>query len=218
MISGDRVSSAQLGRARDLFAHDHAHAAADERVLHRGHDHRHVVERAAPDEHRVVHAADLDRGLEPVLVRFRVNELQRVVRAQPGIVLGVLARVEEHLEAVAGAHPEMVPALRAHLEAGSQFFVVDRPAARRTLHPEAFGHPARLGRGGHGLSGLLEPRHTRNVQQDAGTELSGRWAIGQLGNRQSGIGPLGAWHQADRRPSKLSVRFNQRTFNDPISQ
>ena len=38
MMTGSRSAMRALDAARDLFADDDAHAAADERVLHRRHD------------------------------------------------------------------------------------------------------------------------------------------------------------------------------------
>ena len=46
MMMGQRRSIAFSMRARDLLADDHAHAAADERVLLRGHDGVDAVDRS----------------------------------------------------------------------------------------------------------------------------------------------------------------------------
>ena len=54
MISGSAPLERALDRARDLLAHDDAHAAADEAVFHRGHHDLDAVEPARGDDHRVL--------------------------------------------------------------------------------------------------------------------------------------------------------------------
>ena len=70
--------------------------------------------------------------------------------------------VEQHAQALGGADPEVMRALRADVEVGREILVVDRPArSPGHLTHETFGHAARLllGRRGDRLRGLLEPGH-----------------------------------------------------------
>jgi hypothetical protein len=128
------VSQRALDRPRDRFAHDHAHAAADERVLHRGNRHGNAVERARGRDDRVVQAGGLDARVETLAIRLRVREVQRVIRAEFRVVHVVLA-VEEQRQALGRVHPEVVRALRAHLQIRDEILVVENLPARRALDP-----------------------------------------------------------------------------------
>ena len=79
-------------------------------------------------------------------VRLRVGELQRIERAQAGVVLGPRAAVEQQLQPLGRRHPEVMAALRADLLVVDQLLVVDGAPARRALDPETFRDAARLSR------------------------------------------------------------------------
>ena len=76
-------------------------------------------------------------------------------------MLLVSAVVEERLQALGGADPEVVRALGTDVEAGLEVLVVDQLGAAGTLDPEALGDSAGFfGRGRRDwLPGLLEPGH-----------------------------------------------------------
>ena len=84
-----------------------------------------------------------------------VND-ERIGRDQILVVLGPLA-VEQHAQALGGADPEVMRALRADVEVGREILVVDDLRAAGTLDPQPFGHAARLllGRAAIGLRVFL---------------------------------------------------------------
>ena len=144
ITTGSRRSMARSIGSRDLLADDHAHAAADEGVLHRRDDARLAVDLARGGDDRVLHAGGLPRGPQPFGVRLRVHELQGIDRRQALVVRDEPAAVEQHPQPVGRANPEVVPAFRADVEAGGEVLVVDRLRAAGALHPQAFRNLAGL--------------------------------------------------------------------------
>ena len=159
MITGACALERQLDAADDLLADHDAHRAADEAVFHRRDDRLDAVDAADADDHRVLLAGGLLGGRQPRLVRLGVGELQRVVRGQVRRDLLPLLVVEQRLQPLGGAQPEVVRALAADVQVLDEILGVDDGVALRTLHPQAFGHPAGLLGRRNRLARLLEPRH-----------------------------------------------------------
>ena len=148
-----------LDASRDLLADDHAHAAADEAVLHRRHDGFVPVDAPACDDDRVVHAGRRDARLQARMVRLRIGELQRIRRDEPAVVFDPRA-VEQRAQPIEGAHAEVKAALRADAQILREILVVEDLRAPCALDPQALGHPAWLCVGGvDPLARLFEPGH-----------------------------------------------------------
>src|SRR5207244_13646740 len=80
--------SGALAHARELLPDDAAHRAAHEAELHHRELARVLLDRRAADHHRLAQARrELGLG-KPLRVRAEIEELERVVRAQGGGVLG----------------------------------------------------------------------------------------------------------------------------------
>jgi hypothetical protein len=148
-----------LDRPGDLFPDHDAHAAADEAVLHRGDDSLDAVDAPGCGDDRLVQPGRLDACREPLPIGLRVGEGERIGRFEAAIVLLPVA-VEERAEPFGCREAEVVRTLGAHAEAGDQVLVVDDLSARRTFHPQAFGHPALLVGRLYWLFLLLEPGHS----------------------------------------------------------
>ena len=153
-------------RPGDLFAHDDAHAAADERILHRRDHDVETVQPSGRDDDGVFDAGRLDRRLQAVAVQLGVSKTKRVVRGQVREVFGPFG-VKQRAKAIGGADTEMVGALGADMQVGLEILVVKDLRTVRTLDPQSFGHPAGLlSRGGrHRLPGLLKPGHRDTLPQ-----------------------------------------------------
>ena len=117
-----------LDGARDFFADDGAHRAADEIEFHRAAHDRAAVEQAFGGEQGVGHAQLAAGFLEAVGVGLGVLELQRIVGGELGVVLDPVA-VEQHLDALARVQAEMVLALGADAQVALEVFLPDDGAA-----------------------------------------------------------------------------------------
>ena len=151
----------QLHRASHFFAHHRAHRAADELELHRAADHRPAVEQPFGGDDGVGHAQLAARFLQARGVGPGVREVQRIAGSQRGVMLHP-ARIEQQLEPLRRAQPEMVLALGADAPVGVEVFLPDHGAAVLALGPQPFGlHPALVGRRGlfDPLFFPLEPGH-----------------------------------------------------------
>ena len=148
-----------LDRPGDLLSDDDAHAAADERVFHGRDDGLDAVDAALSGDHRIVEAGGGDAGVEPLVIRLGIGELERVGGCQPAVEFLPLT-VVEHPQPLRGAQPEVVPAFRADTQASDEILVVDDLRAGGAFDPETFGYPALLVGWLNGLSLLLEPGHS----------------------------------------------------------
>ena len=116
-------------------------------------------QRVAVDRRRPVTIASpspvVDLGLgEPLGVRPQVEEVERVGRAQVGVLLRERARVGELLDPLARPHGEVVPALRADAKVLRELVVaVVRAAARARVRD---GFAAVAGSSGRLLSCSIE--------------------------------------------------------------
>ncbi len=120
------LGQGHFGGARDLLAHHHAHAAADEGVLHGGDDDRHSVDGARADDDGVSESGLLNRGRQPIPIRLGIGELQWVGRSQKRVVLGPSATVEQHGEPFGGGHAEVMATVGTDLKRFRQVLVVER--------------------------------------------------------------------------------------------
>ena len=157
-------SSAARSQARDeLLADDAPHRAAHEREVHDREPAAAALDRGAARDHRVAEARrELGLG-EPLRVRPQVEEVERVRRAEVGVLLVERARVGKLLDPLARPHREVVAALLADAEVlGELVVAVVRAAAgtgvRMGLVRRGSGVALALdgdvdaiGPGGHGL-------------------------------------------------------------------
>ena len=97
----------RLHRAGDLLAHHDAHAAADERVLHDGEDHRGPLDLGAHHDDGVVEAGLFGALREPVAVFHPVAETEGIVGADAGGNLPIDPLVNQHLDALARPEPQV---------------------------------------------------------------------------------------------------------------
>ena len=150
-----------LDRAGDFLADHHAHAAADEGVLHRRDDRGDAVDPSRPDDERVLEAGRGPRRRQPFLVRLGIGELERIGRDQTLVVLDPDAVIEERAQPLDGADAEVVGAFRTDVQVRREILVVDDLRTAGTLDPQALRHAAGLdrGRGGDRRARLLEPGH-----------------------------------------------------------
>ena len=111
---------------------------------------------------RVVEAGGGDAGVETLVIRLGVGELERVGGRQPVVEFLPLAVVERP-KPFRGAQPEVMRALRADAQAGREVLVVDDLPAGWAFDPEPFGHPALLVGWLNGLALLLEPGHSGKI-------------------------------------------------------
>ena len=171
MTTGSARVDRALDAARDLLADHHAHAAADEAVFHRRDDRRRC-RRCVPDadDHRVLHAGrSRSLAFEPRLVRLGVGE-RRADRSRRG---PRRARSSSPSNSIRSRSVALRRKWCAHFgqtfRLVGEILVVDDLRAAGTLHPQPFGHPARLflRRRRDRLARLLEPRHSGSL-----TELS----------------------------------------------
>ena len=133
--SGARRSSASSAAARDRLADAAAHAAADEGEVHRGEHDRAAADRRGPVERALAGPRLALRLREPLRVRLRVGEAERVERLDLRRELDEAALVEQLLEPLADRQAEVVVALRADAEVALEALVVDEGVAGRALRP-----------------------------------------------------------------------------------
>ncbi len=89
-------------------------------------------------ENGIVETRLLLCNAQALLIRFHISEIKRIGGSQAGIDQ-LIARLEQHVDALARSDLEMVLALGANVEIGIQLGLVERLAAARTLYPETFG-------------------------------------------------------------------------------
>ena len=125
--------------AGNFLAYDRAHAAADECVFHRAHNHGAPVQLAAGIDHRVLQAG-IGLGLfQARRVGLEIHEFQRVGRNQIRVEYLVLSAVEELRQPGAGVNAEVLLALRTNVEVLLEILLPDDLAAVLTLHPQPLG-------------------------------------------------------------------------------
>ena len=148
-----------LHAAGNFLAHDDAHASANEAVLHGRDDGGVAIDPPGRDDDGILEPRRRRSSLEPGLVRLGVLELERVRRRQHAVVFGPLV-VEERVEAISGAQPEVKRAFRADTEIRDEVLLVEDLHARRALHPQPFGYATgAIGVRFNRLPAPLEPRH-----------------------------------------------------------
>src|SRR5581483_5241777 len=144
--------------ASNGFAHNSTHRAADKAVLHRRDNYIQPVDLADSIHDGVVQPGLLLRLLQACLVGLQIGEAQRVGRAQVA-VYELIARVEEHVDALPGAYLEVVAAVGTDLEIGLKICIPDGLAALRALGPEALGSNLVVGGRDNLVRVALEPGH-----------------------------------------------------------
>jgi hypothetical protein len=153
-----------LDGPRDLLAHHNAHAAADEGVLHRQQHAFLPVDGTRCRDDGVLEPGGVCAGPQPFRVPLRVHERERIGRSQACIVLHEAPAVEQLLQPLSRANPEMVAALGADVQVGGEVLVEDGLRAAGALYPQTLGDFAGLrGRRLDRLAALLEPRHDRRA-------------------------------------------------------
>ena len=166
-MTGSRAVERPLDGARDLLADDHAHAAADEAVLHRRDDALDAADAAGRGDDRVL-AARCARCWSSSRCRYGLVSVNcsGSVDVRPASCSSHSPSNSDP-QALGRGQPEVMRALRADAEAGREILVVDDLRARRTLDPQPFGHPAlvrpRLDR----LAVFLEPGHRRRIHHNS---------------------------------------------------
>ena len=177
MAGGQRA----VDRARDGLAHDSAHAAADEGVLHHGEDYGVRADVADGVDDGVVEAGLLLGLGEALLVGLQVGELERIGGAELEVDEFV-AGFEQVVDAFAGVDAEVIAAFRADVLVGGDVRLEDDLLAGGAAHPQALG--------AHGLLRVVddlvvfafEPAHARCLPssmpyQTASTIVAGRREI-----------------------------------------
>ena len=142
----------------DGLADNGAHGAADEAVLHRGDDDFEAVDLADGVDDGVIEAGLLLFLLKAIFVGFEVDEAERVSGAKAGVD-ELIAGVQQHIDALAGADLEVMAAVRTDLQVGFEVGVEDRFAALRTLGPQTFGANLVVGGRDDLVVIALEPGH-----------------------------------------------------------
>ena len=145
ITTGARIVDRALDAARDLLADDHAHAAADEPVLHRGDDGRDAVDRAGRDDDRIFQPGGSMPAFSRALYGFVSVNASGSVETRPGSY-SVHSSSNSMRSRSVGVDAEVVRAFRTDVQVGGEILVVDDLRAAGTLDPESFGHPAGLGR------------------------------------------------------------------------
>ena len=119
-----------LARSRELLSDHASHGAAHEGEVHDRQPTPLVLDRRAAADHRVAEAG-VDLGFrEPLGVRAKVEERERVGRAQLGVLLARTSRGLPVARSAPGRHRKVVAALRADAKVLSELVVaIVRPAA-----------------------------------------------------------------------------------------
>ena len=148
--------------AHEPLADDRAHRARDEAKLERGRHDGHALQRSGHDDERVALVGLALCLVQSFAITLRVLESQRVERLEIRRELVARLGIEEHLEPLASADPQMVAALRAHVQIAIELGAIELCGASGALDPEPFGHRmlALLG-ADPGRHQLIEPTHTR---------------------------------------------------------
>src|ERR1019366_660704 len=113
-----------------------SHRSAHEGVLHRANDDADAVEFPLGAENGITFSDTGLVHLQAVAVALRVTKLEWVARSDVAGEFFVLAVVEQDLETLAGAEPEVVIALRTDVEVLLHFLAVDDLFAVVALDPE----------------------------------------------------------------------------------
>ena len=120
----------------ELLADDAPHGAAHEVEVHDRELDGVLVDARGAADRRVLLAALRLRLLDPLGVRLLVAEPERVPTDEVGIELGEAALIDQQLDALARAEPEVVIALRADVVVADELLVEEHLAAPRTLGPK----------------------------------------------------------------------------------
>src|SRR5207247_1890736 len=120
----------------ELLPDDAPHRAAHEVEVHDRELDRVAVDPRGPADRRVLLAALRLRLLDTLRVRFLVGEAERVAAGQVDVVLGEAALIDQQLDALARAEPEVVIAVRADHVVPDELLVEQHLAAARTGRPE----------------------------------------------------------------------------------
>ena len=142
----DKRLAAETGAVRGAsngFADHRAHGTSDESVLHGADDDLVRAEAAGGVEDGVVEAGLRLSLLEPLLIGLDVGEVERVGGAQAAIHQ-LIARLEQHVDALTRADAEMVLAFGANVEVGQQIGLPDDRATGSALDPQTLGAHPRL--------------------------------------------------------------------------
>src|SRR5208282_1258060 len=90
-------------------------------------------------DHRIQQSRVTLRLLQTGRVRLQIHKLQGVRRGQITVERLIFTVIEQQRQPGSGVDPEVLAALRAHVQVVFQIFLpYDLPAAL-TLHPQAFG-------------------------------------------------------------------------------
>jgi hypothetical protein len=128
-------------RARHLFAHHRAHAAAHEEEIHHRERDRLAADRGDAGERRVLHPGVLLRQRHALGVALlRVAELERVAGFEVGEAFLERVGIDQELEIGAGRNAEMVVAVRAGPGVLLEHGLEQGFAAALALGPQTFGH------------------------------------------------------------------------------
>ena len=119
------VLDAVRDAADEPLADDGAHGARDEAKLEGGGHDRHALQRSGHDNERVALVGVALRLVQPFAVTFRVFETQRIERLEIPRELVAGVGIEEHLETLARADPQMVVAFRADMEIAMELGAVE---------------------------------------------------------------------------------------------
>jgi hypothetical protein len=113
----------QLGGTEELLPHHRAHAATQEGEVHHGQGDRQAADLGGADQHRVVHPCLALGRLQPLAVGPRVDELERIGRAQLARDLAPRALVHQLNDPLAGGDREVVAAVGAHPQVGDHLLL-----------------------------------------------------------------------------------------------
>ena len=165
---------AMIDCTHEALADNGAHGAPHEAEFERRSNDFEPLERSGQDDQRVFFASGLLRLEQPVAVALAVAKLERIVRFYARGQLAGRARIEKLEQPFARAHAHVVAALGTDVNVAFELGPVKHCVARRTLHPQAFGHRTRAPLGLDARRhDLFEPGHVSMINEGLITPETG---------------------------------------------